>query len=76
MLEASPLPKIPVLSLGKIQQPGSEVPIDLNHQSREEEEVNGKPASIRYKALFQRFPFIVLLDGIVGNPSIFPHFDN
>ena len=41
----------------------------LDHQSREDEAINGKDTLIGYKPSFSRYPFVLFLDGIV---SLFP----
>ncbi|KAI9048485.1 hypothetical protein LZ554_007319 [Drepanopeziza brunnea f. sp. 'monogermtubi'] len=70
ILEASPLPRLPVTHLGEFkpaseeQQEGFEVTID--YQSREEAAVNGTENFIRVaKSTFGRKPFVLLLDSIV-----------
>ena len=40
----------------------------LDHQSREEEAINGTNPKVEYKMAFPRFPFVLLLDGIVSSP--------
>jgi 21S rRNA (GM2251-2'-O)-methyltransferase len=68
ILEASPLPKLPVFSLGPVTR---ESGIDgfsvvLDHQSREEKAVNGEESFIRLpKRRESRNPFILLLDSIL-----------
>ena len=66
MLEASPLPRAPLLTLGRVQYPRSSTPIELDYQSREEEDINGTPELIKPDTNYRRFPFVVLLDGIVS----------
>jgi 21S rRNA (GM2251-2'-O)-methyltransferase len=68
ILEASPLPRLPVISLGEIAfkdgQPGFEVVLD--HQSREEAAVNGTSSFIRVPRNPRgRKPFVILLDSIL-----------
>lgn len=42
----------------------------LNHQSREDEAINGTNTQIEYEAGFPRYPLVLLLDGIVsGNQA-------
>lgn len=68
ILEASPLPKLPVAGLQPLQEPDTVFQVSLDHQSKEEEAVNGKDSSIKYQGTFPRYPFILLVDGIVSVP--------
>ena len=44
----------------------------LNHQTREDETINGTNTQIKYEAGFPRYPLVLLLDGIVsGKPNKF-----
>ncbi|KAH9218902.1 hypothetical protein DL95DRAFT_385140 [Leptodontidium sp. 2 PMI_412] len=68
ILEASPLPRLPVTHLGELKsvdgQEGFEVSVD--HQSREEAAVNGTSNFIRTtNGRNGRKPFVLLLDSIV-----------
>lgn len=71
ILEASPLPKLPVLNLGELSardgKPGFEIVLD--HQSREEAAVNGTtdfvPVHSMVKSGDGRKPFVLLLDSIL-----------
>lgn len=38
----------------------------LDHQTREEEAVNGTDPEVKYESASPRYPFILMLDGIVG----------
>ena len=38
----------------------------LNHQTREDEAINGTNTQIKYEASFPRYPLVLLLDGIVS----------
>ncbi|RDW58031.1 hypothetical protein BP6252_13442 [Coleophoma cylindrospora] len=65
VLEASPLPKLPIKSLGDVikgEQPGYKVVLD--YQSREDAEINGTSDFIQLPRS-NRNPFILLLDEIV-----------
>ncbi|KAI4262118.1 MAG: hypothetical protein L6R42_002697 [Xanthoria sp. 1 TBL-2021] len=68
ILEASPLPKLPVTGLKRVPRPpGTPQPtfdVILDHQSREEEAVNGTSTAVPYGTGHQRYPFLLLLDGI------------
>jgi 21S rRNA (GM2251-2'-O)-methyltransferase len=71
VLEASPLPRLPVVSLGELtmrdMRQGFEVVLD--HQSREEAQVNGSsdfvPVPSMGKSGDGRKPFVLLLDSIL-----------
>ena len=65
ILEASPLPKLPVVAFEPIPKPQAPFYISLDHQSREEEAINGSQPRIQYKTGFSRYPFVLLLDGIL-----------
>ena len=39
----------------------------LDHQSREDEDINGKDTLIKYETGFPRYPFVLLLDGVVSH---------
>ena len=42
----------------------------LDHQSREEAAVNGTDTAVPYGTGCQRYPFLLLLDGIVSHVDI------
>lgn len=68
VLEASPLPQIPLKSLGRLSEdparPGFAV--ELAHQPAEEAAINGSPDFVTYRAARPgRRPFFVLLDEIL-----------
>ena len=65
ILEASPLPKLPVVGFKPVQKPSAPFHVLLDHQSREEAAINGTSPSINYSHSFPRFPFVLLLDGIL-----------
>ena len=64
ILEASPLPQLPVRSLHSIEEKASAFGLQIDHQSREEEEINGGLSSIRCQTK-SRYPVVLLLDGVV-----------
>ena len=47
-------------------QPSEKFLVFLDHQSREDEEINGTDPRIKYNSAFPRFPFVLLLDGVVS----------
>ena len=65
ILEASPLPKLPVVAFEPVPTQQAPFHITLGHQSREEEAINGSQPRIEYEVGFPRFPFVLLLDGIL-----------
>ncbi|ESZ92581.1 hypothetical protein SBOR_7041 [Sclerotinia borealis F-4128] len=67
ILEASPLPRLPLLSLGEVidQEDSFAIKLALDHQSREEMEINGTDTIIKVgKASTGRRPLVLLLDSI------------
>ncbi|KAI4866764.1 hypothetical protein F4820DRAFT_416064 [Hypoxylon rubiginosum] len=67
VLEASPLPQLPLKALGVVSEdptnPGFS--LELAHQSSEEAQVNGSPEFIKTQLPSGRQPFILLLDKIL-----------
>lgn len=66
ILEASPLPRLPVTALQSVPNPQSTFKVVLNYQSKEEEAINGSNPIVRYGTGYRRYPFLLLLDGIVS----------
>ncbi|KAL8720516.1 MAG: hypothetical protein Q9225_002638 [Loekoesia sp. 1 TL-2023] len=64
ILEASPLPRLPVTALQSVPNPQLTFRVSLNHQSKEEEAINGSDPIVRYGTGYRRYPFLLLLDGI------------
>ncbi|KAL8899824.1 MAG: hypothetical protein Q9192_001384 [Flavoplaca navasiana] len=71
VLEASPLPKLPLAGLKQVPWPAMATrptfDVTLDHQSREEAAVNGTETAVPYGTGCQRYPFLLLLDGIVSH---------
>ena len=65
ILEASPLPRLPVAGFQAVEKRNGAFHVILTHQSREEAAVNGTNTNIEYKVSFPRYPFVLLLDGIL-----------
>ncbi|KAI9850360.1 MAG: hypothetical protein M1838_005807 [Thelocarpon superellum] len=65
ILEASPLPKLPVIGLDRVVYGSEHLPLILHQQSREEEEINGISNMLPRSGPRDRFPLIVMLDGIL-----------
>ncbi|KAI4255255.1 MAG: hypothetical protein LQ352_002663 [Teloschistes flavicans] len=64
VLEASRLPSLPLTGLRSAPVPQSSFEVILDHQSREDEAVNGTKTTVLYGLGRRRFPFLMLLDGI------------
>ncbi|KAI0446185.1 RNA methyltransferase [Xylaria telfairii] len=67
VLEASPLPQLPLKALGSLSEdpkkPGFH--LELAHQSSEQAKINGTSEFVSYQLPKGRNPFILLLDGIL-----------
>ncbi|KAI0864891.1 RNA methyltransferase [Xylaria cubensis] len=67
VLEASPLPQLPLKALGALSEdpknPGFH--LELSHQSSEEAKINGTSDFVSYRLPKERNPFVLLLDGIL-----------
>ena len=66
VLEASPLPKLPVTGFDRLDEPGQQFLAFLGRQSLEDEKINGNDPCIKYNSPFPRFPFVLLIDGVVS----------
>ena len=64
VLEASPLPKLPVKHLSETDM-GGEVRLALDYQSEEEEVVNGRKSSFSNQSPGKAFPLVLMLDRIL-----------
>lgn len=65
ILEASPLPKLPITGLQRVSKPQGPLHVVIDHQSREDEEINGSDTKVKYDVGFPRYPVVLLLDGIL-----------
>ncbi|KAL2045791.1 hypothetical protein N7G274_002222 [Stereocaulon virgatum] len=65
ILEASPLPKLPVTGFRSVGTQRKSFDVILDYQSREDEAVNGTETEIKYDAGFPRYPLVLFLDGIL-----------
>ncbi|MCJ1467485.1 hypothetical protein MMC07_006110 [Pseudocyphellaria aurata] len=65
ILEASSLPKLPVTGLQRVDRQRRVLKVNLDHQSREEEAINGTNQNIEFEPAFSRYPFVLFLDGVV-----------
>ena len=66
VLEASPLPRLPVAHLGELAEQNGErgFRLTVEHQSREEAAVNGTTDFIKLPSKYERNPFVLFLDSI------------
>lgn len=48
-----------------MRKPNTAFTLSLDHQSREDENINGTDPAIKYNSSFPRFPFVLFLDGIL-----------
>lgn len=71
ILEASPLPKLPITGLQSAEKPFENFHANLDHQSREEEAINGRDGRVEYSPPFARYPVVLMLDGVVSLKDIF-----
>ena len=69
VLEASPLAKMPIVGLQPVERIQDPLHVTPDHQTREDEAINGTSTTIKYSAGFPRYPFLLMLDGIVSNLS-------
>ena len=67
VLEAAPLPRLPAIALSKVEHRSRTFSIVLDHQSDEDVEVNGSDTIITNADKSQRFPLVMMLDGVVSN---------
>ncbi|KAL6873294.1 hypothetical protein HDV57DRAFT_504730 [Trichoderma longibrachiatum] len=67
VLETSPLPRLPVKSLGRLEETLGKLGfhVELDHQSREEEAINGQDTFIPRKNSNAPKPFVLLLNEIL-----------
>ncbi|KAK4075384.1 uncharacterized protein Triagg1_4505 [Trichoderma aggressivum f. europaeum] len=67
VLETSPLPRLPVKSLGRLEETLGKLGfhVELDHQSKEEEDINGQDAFIPRKNNNAPKPFVLLLNEIL-----------
>jgi 21S rRNA (GM2251-2'-O)-methyltransferase len=65
ILEASPLPKLPAVSLMPVLGKQAPFQVVLAHQSKEEVAINGDSPLIPSQDRHNRYPFLLMLDGIL-----------
>lgn len=66
MIDAAPLPQLPINALGFSSRFGDYFTVDLATQSKEEQAVNGKADRIEYQSGQWRQPFLLWLHGVVS----------
>jgi len=67
VLEASPLPQLPLKALGSLSENAAEpgFHVDVTYQSAEDTKINGTSNFVPYQLPKGRHPFVLLLDGIL-----------
>ncbi|KZF19578.1 hypothetical protein L228DRAFT_224137 [Xylona heveae TC161] len=65
VLEASPVPQLPVAALGQASPVGEVFHTTLRYQSEEEAAVNGTDDQIHYDSKGQRYPLVLMLHEIL-----------
>ena len=63
------MPKVPVTCLLPATRSNDSFNISLDHQSQEEATINGSEVKLEYSSQFTRYPFIIMLDGIVSDTN-------
>ncbi|KAI7347575.1 hypothetical protein KC320_g7151 [Hortaea werneckii] len=70
VLETSKLPAPPTLSLSKPDLKTSIIPLTLDRQSAEDIAVNGAPSALSTSTKGWRYPFVIMLDGILDPANL------
>ncbi|KAI7364198.1 hypothetical protein KC354_g5886 [Hortaea werneckii] len=70
ILETSKLPAPPTLSLSKPDLRTSIIPLTLDRQSAEDIAVNGAPSALSTSTKGWRYPFVIMLDGILDPANL------
>lgn len=70
ILETSKLPAPPTLSLSKPDLRTSIIPLTLDRQSAEDIAVNGAPSALWTSTKGWRYPFVIMLDGILDPANL------
>lgn len=58
---------LPVTGLQRVHDHPRALKVHLGHQSREEEAINGTKEDIQFQPAFPRYPFVLLLAGVVSS---------
>ena len=66
VLEASPLPKLPIIAFEAIDRPSGHFKVIIAPQSREEIQINGTENILASLGGIRRYPFVLMLDRIVS----------
>lgn len=70
ILEASPLPRPPILELDSPSKAANEFSVVLDRQSREDAIVNGKQTTYTYKSAGWRYPMVLYVDGVLDEGNL------
>lgn len=70
ILETSKLPAPPTLGLSKPDLRTSIIPLTLDRQSAEDIAVNGAPSALSTSTKGWRYPFVIMLDGILDPANL------
>ncbi|KAI7494192.1 hypothetical protein KC367_g8188 [Hortaea werneckii] len=70
ILETSKLPAPPTLSLSKPDLKTPIIPLTLDRQSAEDIAVNGAPSALSTSTKGWRYPFVIMLDGILDPANL------
>ena len=70
VLEASQVPSPPTLGLGKPNLQAASISVQLDVQSAEDISVNGTPSSLSILTKTWRYPFVLMLDGILDEGNM------
>ena len=65
VLEASPLPRLPIRALEESKSASDHIRVRLDSMSEEEREIAGGSSVVPRKVLTDRYPFVLLLDRIL-----------
>jgi 21S rRNA (GM2251-2'-O)-methyltransferase len=70
ILDASPLPVPPIISLQSNSLAKDEFSVELDRQSREDAEVNGKKTTYPYNGDRWRYPLVLYVDGVLDEGNL------
>ena len=65
VLEASPLPRLPIRALEKVESVSDHIRVRLDNMSEEEREIAGGSSIVPRKVRADRYPFVLLLDRVL-----------
>ncbi|KAF2493172.1 alpha/beta knot [Lophium mytilinum] len=70
IVEASPLPRPPIASLGAASMESNTFRVTLSHQSREDADINGSEEYYSYPSSGWRHPFVLYADGVTDEGNL------